>query len=477
MYSLWDKLKQRQKKDRKDKRTIMLQNFLIKELNNNHKIDDHKIQNLVFVRDVQLNIGSILCEQCFLQTKHNINYQYSLDLIKILEDVFQFLDQILSCFQNDLQFQEEKPYHQLRIFYLMKEAFDYKSLKKDNLWKINICILEIESHLFFSTQYALNHFGKDHYQNINKAYINKFIQNIKTSQIKINPYRQYINLLPKVINLKKFHPQSDFIYQNTISQNFIAILMSYQIIIYNIRTDVKFDIIKVDYVNNNVQFFQFTKDENYLILAYNKPNCQLVYNMKEKTTSIILDQQISFIECIQYNNQNCLLLYDQNLRTIKYLELQSLVHKDFKIYKLFSNEIKFIEGFTFYDQIEKKWKNIMKNSHGSIITQKVQITKKFKLQFSKGSRMNFLYYELISNSKKKIRRIYSTEQNQQYSYFLSQDERFVISSSLSFYEISTGKITFEFRMSEIEEVQDIQVEDKKIKVFSWNNLYIYDRIN
>lgn len=76
-----------------------------------------------------------------------------------------------------------------------------------------------------------------------------------------------------------------------------------------------------------------------------------------------------------------------------------------------------------------------------------------------------------------IRSISSKDQYAKGTYFISEDECYIISSTLSFYEISTGKISFEIRLSMSEEVLDVKVEDGKIKILSWDNLYIYDQIN
>ncbi|CAD8193279.1 unnamed protein product [Paramecium pentaurelia] len=483
--SFWNNLKNKvqnlvevQNNSNKDKRIICIQNFLLKELNLNHKGKDHQIEKLVFVRDSQLNIGSIQCQDCFQQQEQSKDYQYSLDLLKILEDVYYFIDQVSTYFQNDQQFQEEQPYHQLKIFKVMKETFDIKSINKDIIWKINTCILEIESRLYFSMENTLEYFGKIHYQNMNRVQMNRFIQNIQNQQKQINTYRSYIKLLPTIISIRKFHPQSEYIYQQTVSYQYLAILINYQIIIYNIKSEVKFSKVNVDYENNKIILFKFTQDEKYLIFAYEKPNHLIIYNMKDKIILNIQDQQPCLhMACQEYINLNYLILYNQNLTLKKCISLEYQTSNNFELINKFSFQEKQIQTFIFYDNQEKKWKSLIRNDYGSIATKKIQITKKFKLQLVQTNRMNRLYYTLISNQKKKIRKVATQDQYQLNTYILSKDETFIISSSLSFYEISTGKITFQIRLNENEELQDVQLEDDKVKILTWDNLYIYDQIS
>ncbi|CAD8178190.1 unnamed protein product [Paramecium pentaurelia] len=479
---IWNKFRNniqnvfKSKNDDIDKRITLILNFLIKEVNLNHKRNDHKIENLVFVRAFQINIGLIQCEYCFLQNKNNLNYQYSLNLIQFLEDVFYFIDQISSLFSNDQQYQEEKNYHQLRIYNVMKETFDTKSINKDIIWKINKFIMEIESALFYPEDF-IDYLGNSHYQRINRIQINQIIQNIKDTQQQIIPYRSYINLLPKVTYLKKFHSQSDYIYQQTISTQFLAILGTNSITIYDIKSGIKFSTINVGYQNNNIQLFQFTKDQNYLIFAQDKPKYYLIYNMKEKQIQQMQNSQASFIECINYNNQNYLFFYDQNFKMNKYLLIEQQSFFDCKIFKQFSYLDNSTKVVTFYNQIERKWKNLTKHFLGGRNTKNIQITKKFKLLQIRASRMNHIYYTLISNSNKLIRRISSQDYFIKDIYFISQDESYIISSKLTFYEISTGKIAFEIRLDVGEEVLDVKVDDGKIAILTWDNLYIYDEIN
>ncbi|CAD8190561.1 unnamed protein product [Paramecium octaurelia] len=460
-----------------DNRIVLIYNILLKELKQNHKGKYHQIEKLIFARDSQLNIGSVQCEICFQKEKQVVPFLYSLDLIKILEDAYYILDQASSCFQNNQQFLEEQPYHQTRIIYIIKETLDDISKNKEIIWKINKLILELESYLKFTNDDIFDNVGKIHSSNISKSQMNKFVQDIKKEQEQLNPYRSYIKLLPTVIFIKRFHPSSDYIQYQTVSQQYLAILMNYQILIYNIKNGELYSKINVDFENRKILLFQFTKDENYLVFAFDYPINITIYNMKKK---LMQQRQGSIswmsIECCEKNNQNYLFKYNQDLTIKQCISFEQQDCNNFKLFKKSSTYQNQRQTLIFYDNMERKWKCLQRNEKGSIQSQKVQITNKFKLQFLQKSRMNYLYYTLISNSNKKIRKIINQEQQFLNTYFFSKDETYIISSSLTFYEIQTGKFVFTIRLNEKDEHLDIKMEDGKIKILTWDNLYIYEQV-
>ncbi|CAD8116961.1 unnamed protein product [Paramecium primaurelia] len=393
----------------------MMINFLIKEVNVNHKRNDHKIENVV-IQGSQLNIGLIYCQYCFLQNNNNINYQYSLNLMQFLEDVFNLLHYF---------------------------------------WKINKFILEIESALFYPEDFI------DDFLEIaiSKEQTDfRLIKQFKDTQQHFIPYRSYISLLPK----------------------FLAILGTNNITIYDIKSGIKFSIINVGYQNNNIQLFSFTKDQNDLILASDKPIYYLIYNMKEKQIQQMQNSQESFIECINYNNQNYLFFYDQCFKILSQNNKHFVIVKfsnNFPIQIILFKQSRFIiklkengktqlsickDNFQFTQQyILDKYLQNQSQKYQNLLNYK-----KFKLQQIRASRMIRLYYKLISNSNKLIRRISSQDQFIRDIYFISQDESYIVSFKLSFYEISTGKIAFEIRPDGSEEVLDVKVGDGQIKNFN-----------
>ncbi|CAK93557.1 unnamed protein product (macronuclear) [Paramecium tetraurelia] len=458
-------------------RVICIYNILLKELKKNHKGKDHQLEILVFVRDSQLNIGSVQCETCFQKQKQVETFLYSLDLMKILEDAYFFLDQVSSCFLNNQQFLEEEPYHQIMILKIMKEILDNKSINKEIIWKINKLILELESYFNFTNDKIFHNLGKIHYSNINKIQMNKFVQNIKNEQQQIKSYRQYIKLLPTVISIRKFHPSSDYIYQQTVSEEFLAILVTYQILIYNLKTGALYSKINVDYQNKKILLFQFTNDENYLIFAFNSPINLTIYNMKKKIMQQIQEQTLWMsMVCCKQNNQNYLFKYNENLTIKQCFSLEQQDCNNFKLFKIYSTQENQFQTFIFYDNMEGKWKSLIRNDKGSIFKKNIQITNKFKLLFVRSSRKNYLYFTLISNSNKKIRKIINQDEYFLKTYFFSKDETYIISSSLTFYEIQTGKIAFTIKLNEKDELLDVQMEDSRIKILAWSNLYIYDQV-